>query len=131
MATLDELALLLEANSVGHDGVDLFKATRPETPDVCLTLTEYPGNAPLYVQESPAPKHENVQVQVMARGGDYPQARSLAYSAWAVLSRVTNQTLSGVRYLSIRPSSSPALVGRDGNDRVLVSFNLTVEKEVN
>jgi hypothetical protein len=129
MPVLDELGTYLQAQGVGILQRDIFLGVRPASPDECLTLAEYPGGAPEYVQESASPRHESVQIQIVSRGVEYQRVRLLASLAWSALSRVTNSTLSGVRYLSIRPSSSPAPIGRDSNGQLLIGFNCTVVKE--
>jgi hypothetical protein len=129
---LTELANFLEQQNVAKKGRNLFVGTRPEEPDELITLHEYPGMAPEYQNDgrSAGPVRERPQVQVMGRGKDYESVRALVQSAWVVLSKVTNQTIGGVWYQEIRPSSSPALIGRDANDRVLIGFNASVVKEV-
>jgi hypothetical protein len=130
---LDEVGAYLEAQQVGQKGNDLFLGTRPEDPDyTILTVSEYPGMAPEYQNDgaSTGPVRERPQLQIIGRGADYESVRAKVQQAWVALSRVTNQLLSGVRYLEIRPNSSPALIGRDQNDRVLIGFNASVTKEV-
>jgi hypothetical protein len=131
---LNELAHYLETENVARLDSNLFLGLRPEDgPDEILTLHEYPGMAPEYQNDGAnagGPARERPQVQVMGRGKDYESVRAMVQAAWVALSRITNRTLDGVRYLEVRPSSSPALIGRDGNDRVLIGFNASVVKEV-
>jgi len=130
MPVLDEIGALLQTGGVGVISRDLFLGLRPEQPDECLTVGEYPGNASTYVQNIATPLHESPQIQISSRGMDYERTRAKAKAAWDVLNHVTNQLLSGTRYVSIRPSSPVALIGRDQNGRVIVGFNATVVKEV-
>lgn len=129
---LNEVGLYLEEQGVATRANDLWLGSRPEQPDQILYVLEYPGMAPEYQNDgtSTGPVRERPQIQVTGRGRDYESVRALVQAAWVALSRVTNQVLSGVRYIEIRPSSSPALIGRDQNDRVLISFNASVVKEV-
>jgi Bacteriophage minor capsid protein len=130
---LTELANYLDSLNVAKMGQNLFTGTRPEEPDEVLTLHEYPGQAPEYQNDGAfagGPARERPQVQVMGRGKDYESVRAMVQAAWVALAKVTNTRLSGVWYQEIRPSSSPALIGRDGNDRVLIGFNASVVKEV-
>lgn len=129
---LTDLGIYLEQQQVGKRGVDLFLGTRPEDPEQLLAIHEYPGQAPEYQNDgsTPGPSREHPQVQVMGRGRDYEMVRAMVQLAWVALSRVTNQVINGTRYLEIRPSSSPALIGRDASDRVLIGFNASVHKEV-
>lgn len=130
---LDEVGTYLQQQQVASLDRDLFLGTRPEEPEfTILVVSEYPGMAPEYQNDgsSTGPARERPQLQVMGRGRDYESVRALVQSAWVALSRVTNMVLSGKRYLEIRPNASPALLGRDQNDRVLIGFNASVVKEV-
>ena len=131
---LDEVGAYLEVQGVATLEQDLWLGSRPEEgTDPIIVVAEYPGQAPEYQNDSTAgfgPVRENPQLQIMGRGEDYQAVRAKVQAAWIALSKVTNQVLSGKRYLSIRPNSSPALIGRDQSDRVLVGFNATVNKEV-
>lgn len=130
MSMLAEVGAFLDGLGVGAEGVDLFLGSRPEEPDTCLTLYEYPGGPPEYVQSSHNPSAEVTSLQVVSRARKYQDAHSFAARAWTALAPVTNATLSGTYYRSIRPNGSPAIMGRDSNDRILVFFNATIEKEV-
>ena len=66
---------------------------------------------------------------MVARSKSYAEAESKAYTAWRKLAGVRNIVLGETRYRGIYPNSSPALMGRDESDRVLIFFNVTVEKE--
>jgi len=129
---LTELTNYLEAQGVAKKGNNLFAGLRPEEPDEVLVLHEYPGMAPEYQNDgqSTGPVRERPQVQVMGRGKDYESVRAMVQAAWVALGKITNVTLSGARYIEVRPSSSPALLGRDSNDRVLIGFNASVIREV-
>lgn len=129
MATLDELADYLAIQGCGTVGTDLFKGVRPDAPDTLLALYEYTGNMPEYVQSSYAPTWEKPQIQVVARSASYDVARELAGKAWDALAPLTNATLSGTRYRSVRPNGSPALIMRDAHNRSIVGFNVSIVKE--
>jgi hypothetical protein len=133
MSTLSEIGDFLDGLGVAsQDGPNknLFLGGRSDHPDTVLALYPYPGGAPEYVQNSFSPSTERVQLQVVARAVRYEDADRLISLAWAALAAITNATISGTKYLSIRPNSSPGLMGRDANDRVILFFNATVEKEV-
>lgn len=131
MSALSEIGHFLESQGLGTQGSTLFLGSRPDAPDTVLAVYQYPsGSSPEYVQESFGPIAEKVQIQVVARSRDYAEAEQLAYQAWSALAAVTNAILSGTKYRKIIPNSSPGLLGRDTDDRLLVSFNATVDKEV-
>lgn len=125
-----EIGAFLDGLGIGMEGVDMFLGKRPDAPDTALILYEYPGLGPEYVQNSFNPSAEIVQLQVVARAKEYQDAHNLAARAWTALAPVTNATLSGTYYRSIRPNGSPGNMGTDSHDRVLVFFNATIEKEV-
>jgi len=130
MSTLSELGDLLEGVGIATQGTDLFLGSRPDYPDTCLAIQQYTGGPPEYVQNSFLPVAERVQIQVVARAVRYEDADLLAARAWEALAVITNALLSGTYYRSIRPNNSPAILGRDTNDRILIFFNATVEKEL-
>lgn len=129
MSTLTELGDYLEDAGVGTQGTDLFLGSRPDEPDTVLVVYQYTGGPPEYTQDSFGPSIERPQIQILARAPSYEAADALAWLSWSALSQITNAVLSGVKYLSVRPNSSPGMMGRDTNDRLMVSFNATVEKE--
>lgn len=130
MSTLTELGTFLSTSMSLTEGTELFLGSRPDDPDTVLVLYEYPGGAPEYVQNQMPPIVEKVQIQVLARAKRYEEASVLAHRAWIALAPITNAVLSGTKYRSIRPNASPAILGRDTNDRLMVYFNASVEKEV-
>lgn len=130
MSTLTELGDFLEGQALGVLAETIFLGSRPDEPDTILALALYPGGPPEYVQDSFDPSAETVQLQVIARAARFEEADRLASMAWQQLARITNMYVSGTWYRSIKPNNSPAILGRDSNDRILIFFNATVEKEV-
>lgn len=128
MSVLDEVAIFLQTAGVGTIGTDLFKGSRPDEPDDCVTIYEYPGNASEYVQNKPTPNQESVQLQIVGRGKQYEVVRAKVKIAWDAM-QLVQATLSGVKYRRLHPNASLGLIGRDNNDRVLIGFNATAEKE--
>lgn len=135
MSTLTELgdylstALGLTQGSAADPDGNLFLGTRPDAPDYVLVVYQYPGGEPEYVQNQFTPNVERPQIQVVARAKDYDTADRLCARAWAALAPVRNTTISGTKYRSI-VAQGRGLIGVDTNDRPLVAFNATVEKEV-
>lgn len=122
---------LKTAGVVGAEGESWWVGSEPDGHDEpVIILYQYPAGEAEYVQDVMLPNQERAQIQVVARGIKYDEVELLAYRAWRALSIVRNATLSGVRYRSIMPNSSPGNIGRDSHDRVKVGFNATVEKEV-
>lgn len=133
MSTLTEIGDFLEAHGLGSQSgpqPTICLGVRPDMPDTLLSLHTYLGGTPEYVQDSAFPSAERPSVQVIARAARYDDAEALINRAWAALCVVTNARLSGTYYRSIKPNSSPGVLGRDSHERTLMYFNLSVEKEV-
>jgi hypothetical protein len=133
---LDEIATYLVNVTQGTlDGkVDgQFNVHRDRAPDDvndCVAIAEYPGSAPVLVLGSgKGISRERPRMQVLCRSKAYATARTNAEIARTWLNAIENHTLSGVRYLNVKELGSPARIGRDANDRVLIVQNFEVDKE--
>lgn len=123
---LEALADKLQAASIATAGVDMFIGLMPSSPDVCVALYEYAGEQPLEVLRDNGATLERPSVQVMARASrnDYPSARALIESVRDSLTDITDETISGVRFLRVNQNSSINAVGTDENDRPLFTLSL-------
>jgi hypothetical protein len=128
---LEALADRLQAASVATAGVNMFLGLMPDKPDVCVALYEYAGEQPLEVLRDNGATLERPSVQVMVRGGrnDYPTARILISSVRDVLTSITDETISGVRFLRVNQNSSINAVGTDENDRPVFTLSLLTVQE--
>jgi len=116
---LEALADKLTSASVATVGVNCFIGLMPDKPDVCVALYEYAGSPPLEVMRDNAATLERPSVQVMVRSSrnDYPTAEALMVSVRDTLTGVTDETISGVRFLRVNQNSSINHIGTDDNDR--------------
>lgn len=116
---LEALADKLTSASVATVGANLFIGLMPNTPDVCVSLYEYAGAAPLEVMQDTAATLERPSVQVMARASrnDYPTAQQLMTAVRDCLTGITDETISGVRFLRVNQNSAINHIGTDENDR--------------
>lgn len=123
---LEALADRLQSASVATAGVNMFLGLMPDKPDVCVALYEYAGEQPLEVLRDNDATLERPSVQVMVRAGrnDYPAARALMVSVRDNLTGITDETISGVRFLRVNQNSSINSVGTDENDRPLFTLSL-------
>lgn len=123
---LEALADQLQSASVATAGTDLFIGLMPDKPDVCVALYEYSGAQPLEVMVDNAATLERPSIQVMTRAGrnDYPTARGLVESVRDVLTAITNQSISGERFLRVNQISSINALGVDDNDRPRFTLSL-------
>lgn len=125
---LEELASCLVTAGLGTLGTDLFLGYQPDTPDVCVSLHETGGLAPRYITNAPWPSVERPSVQVFVRDPLYLAARSRLSAIARTLNALTNTSVQGARYLSVRPLQAPISLGRDGNQRAQLVINFTCER---
>lgn len=126
MTVLEPLAARLTSASVATTAVNLFLGIMPDTPDACVALFEYAGEAPLEVMQSNTATLEQPSIQVMTRGArnDYPAALALIESVRDTLTAITDETISGVRFLRVHNLSSVNALGTDDKDRPEFSLAL-------
>jgi hypothetical protein len=128
---LDEIGAYLQAQSIGTLGTDLFRGELPDHVDSAVGVFETPGASPTYVQDDAGVKLESPHFMVLARGAreDYEAPRQKAEDALTALAAVRNQSLSGTRYLRVKPLQTPFPLERDDNDRVVIAVNFEALKE--
>ena len=127
---LEALADKLTTASVATVGTNLFIGLMPDKPDVCVALYEYAGAPPLEVLRDNAASLERPSVQVMVRASrnDYPTAQTLITAVRNSLTGITDERISGVRFLRVNQNSSINHVGTDENDRP--GFTLSLQAVV-
>jgi hypothetical protein len=128
---LEALADKLNSASVAVTGTNLFIGTMPTTPDVCVALYEYAALNPLEVMQSNTATLERPRVQVLVRASrnDYPAARALLVSVRNVLTGITDETISGVKFLRVSAESAVNAIGVDDSDRPKFTLSLQVVSE--
>ena len=124
---LEDMALLLQQANIGVIGTNIFLSNMPASPDACVALYEYAGNARERsfggdVLESPG-------LQVRVRNTTYSAARTKIESVIAALDGVNNTTVNNKRYLSVLVQQSPTPMGSDQNGRKEFTVNFIVQKE--
>jgi Bacteriophage minor capsid protein len=126
---LEALGDYIQSHSLGTLGVNLFLSKMPPlTPDYCVTLYEYEGQAPLESFGS-APYDidmPRVQVRVRAPLNDYPTARDSLQAIRVLLSGITEQTISSTRILRVASVGSVMPLGLDEKDRPMLVANFQV-----
>lgn len=128
---LESLADRLNSASVAFTASTLFIGLMPDSPDVCVALYEYSGLPPMEVFVNNSATIEMPSVQVMARAGrnDYPTGKALIESVRDVLTGITDETISGVRFLRVNSISAINYLNNDDNDRPRFTLSLQVFME--
>ena len=128
---LEALADKLQSASVATVATDLFIGLMPSSPDDCIAIYEYAGSPPLEVLVDNDATLERPSVQVITRAGrnDYPTARTLIENARNALTGITDETISGVRFLRVNQISSINALGVDDSDRPRFSLSLQIVVE--
>lgn len=128
---LEAIADRLQSASIAFAAQDLFIGLMPNQPDVCIAIYEASGAAPLEVMVDNEATLERPMVQILTRAGrnDYPTARALAASVQNELVKITNEDVSGTRFLRVHAMSSINAVGPDDNHRPIFSLQLQVVVE--
>jgi len=144
MPLLDDIATYMAAQSTaftilsGTAG-NMTKGFMPDAapaPDTCTALYETGGLPPTHTFSTAAYGtlyFENPRLQVLTRSSSYVTARDLADKAFKLLDGVTGTVLptsAGSLYIDISAVQSPFSIGRDENNRHLISVNFDVMKTV-
>jgi minor capsid protein len=138
MPILDEIGALLQTAGLGTLGSTLFLGIMPTdtTPpnSICISLYENGGFSPQHMLGGGGPGSAKLQkpgLQVIVRSAPqgYAAGRTKIGAVRQALDGLTNQTLSGTRYLSIFAENEPHLIERDANQRVLFGCDFNVVKE--
>lgn len=125
---LEALADKLNSEGVATTATNLFIGLMPNAPDTVVALYEYAGSPPIEVLVNNDATIERPSVQVMTRSGrnDYPTARTLIENVRNALTAITDETISGVRFLRVTQISSINALGVDENDRPRFSLSLQI-----
>jgi hypothetical protein len=125
MTVLESIGDYLQTNSQGTLGTNLFLSRMPSSPDVCVTVYEYEGGQPLETMGNSATVVDLPRIQIVCRAGrdDYATARNKAATIRDLLAAVTEQTISGIAVMRIRPTGQVMPLGLDEKDRPTVSIN--------
>ncbi|MHC5112316.1 MAG: minor capsid protein [Planctomycetota bacterium] len=138
---LNDVATWLDAQSTaftllaGTAG-NLVKAhmqDSPPAPDTLVGLFETAGTSPVHVftTSSQTRNYEQTGLQVLVRSSSYQTARNLAETAYTLLDGLAGTNLptaTGPSYLSVAAIQNPFSIGRDDNERYVMSCNFDVWK---
>ncbi|WP_344543012.1 minor capsid protein [Streptomyces levis] len=111
----------------GQNGT-LYELSLPDTPDNCVALYEYPGQAPMRLLGSAIPQ-ENVSLQVMVRHKSATKALEWTKRITKHLITINGREVAGVYYMLVESkTSSPIDIGPDPNNRRRYTVNFSVAK---
>lgn len=127
---VEELAAYLTAQGLAILNTDTWLHVSPDEPDEQMTIIEYAGDEPEYIQNERRVDTENPRVQIAVRSGQPEVARLRAEQVYQSLMDIRNEVVDGTKILWCRPIDNPALVGRDESGRFLVTVNFSVKKEL-
>lgn len=125
MTVLEAIGDYLANHSQGTLAVDLFLARMPENPDVCVTVFEYEGTPPLeaFGNTASSVDRPRIQIKVRASRDDYPTARDKAQAIRDLVGAISNETISGISLLRVKPLGGILPLGFDQQDRPIVAVN--------
>ena len=126
MSWIVAVADYLVANNLGTKGTNLFIGERPDIDGLTTLLTEYQGNTIETFASGIALYQPQLQVRVAGAPEDYAAPRARLIAIQTLLAGVTNQTLSGIRFQRIRPSTTILALGQDD----VLSFEFSANFEV-
>lgn len=123
------LAIYLEAESLGTRGTNLFIGALPDVDDLGIVLTQYSGDVIETQAAGIAINQPSLQVRVHGASEDYETPLARIKDIQEKLTLISNQTLSGIYFLRVRPISSILALGQGDNLDYEFSCNFEVSHE--
>jgi hypothetical protein len=109
---------------------NLFEGELPADPVVAIALVEYGGMPPELAMGAETVRLEQPRFQLKLRHTTFATGRLLIEQAKAALIAIGNESLSGVRYLTVTAlQSNPNQMPRDENRRWIWTMNFEAIKE--
>jgi hypothetical protein len=126
-----EVAGFLQTQGCGTAvGDDIYFGFAPSDPDRVIVVTEYDAQPPERCHGVAGPYVEQPRFQVLVRDTDPTRAMETARRIWYLLDRITNESIGGSYYVTIRATMSPVPLHRDGNDRTVVVCNYQAQRRI-
>lgn len=128
MSPAHELALYLESQGVGVFGGNtdwsLHVSREPASPDNVITLYDTPGSAPAnYGIQLRQPS-----IQVRVRAANYAAGMTKQEEIFSLLNQIQTEEIGGSIYLGVYLTTDFQSIGRDDNDRHLLTANYQVQR---
>lgn len=128
---LDDIKDRLVAQGVGTFGSNIILGSKGVIPDgdgPLLSVIETGGTAPLRIHNETGAHVQRPSALILVRGKNYVATRSMAKNAYLALDGIFNTSLSGTFYQKVMAMQEPTDMGLDPKGRVMISFNIEVEK---
>jgi Bacteriophage minor capsid protein len=110
-------------------GTDLFAGLMPNSPDNCVTLFEYPGEAPEYTMgPTSLPAISKPRLQVLVRNLDYMTGRAQIEAVVSALETICNETINSTLYERVARTQEPSFLHRDAARRIFFVANMEVQR---
>lgn len=137
---LDDIAAYIAAQTTGFDVFsgttgNMVKAQALDyanIPDTVVGLYEPSGLAPTHVFSTGTGTRlwNRPTLQILSRSTSYQTARANAQTLYDLLDGAVSTTMNSNRYTSVDALSAPFSIGRDTDDRFLVSCNYSVRQDI-
>lgn len=109
------LADYLQAESLGTKGTNLFIGALPSVDGLGIVLTQYSGQVLETQTSGIAINQPSLQVRVHGDREDYATPLARIEAIQEKLTLISNQTLSGIYFLRVRPITSIIALGQGEN----------------
>jgi len=109
------LATYLQTSGLGTTGTSIFIGVMPNTGATTTVLTQYSGGI-IETQSNGIAIHQpSLQVRVAGGAEDYTTPLTQVTAVQNALTLVSNETLSGISFLRVKPITSIIALGQDEN----------------
>jgi len=126
MSWISSIATHLENQGVATAGEDLFVGFSPDADGTIILLSEVSGQ--IMETQGTALAVQKPQLQVMTMGDpfDYVNPKAKIEEIQTLLANITDSTIDGTHFLSIRPNGTINALGQDDTQ----AFQFTANFEV-
>ncbi len=129
MSAAEDIAVYISDNTALTLSTDLFIGRLPEQPDSATRVADTAGIPPQAHMGSGASPISRPRVQIMTRDYSWATGRATIQTIHDLLDAVSDEVMSGTRYLRLASLQDPFYMGPDDFDRERFVVNVDVWKE--